>query len=98
MCIGIFVYAHISQTATAEKYKTSVQLVRVMDLQALLAPLRASVQVCVHPKEGKTKQKFPTDEMGCICYPSYFSVSKCVAVFVVNDLYYENLFWLYLQI
>lgn len=98
MCIGIFVYAHISQPATAEKYKTSVQLVRVMDLQALPAPLRTAVQVCVNPKEGKTKQKFPTDEMGCICYPSYFSVSKCVAVFVVNDLYYENLFWLYLQI
>lgn len=95
-------YAHISQPATAEKYKTSVQLVRVMDLQALPAPLRTAVQVCVHPKEeGKTKQKFPTDKIFVIqdiCYPSYFSVSKCVAVFVVNDLYYENLFWLYLQI
>lgn len=35
--------------------------------------------------------------MEYIQYPSYFTVSESVAVFVANGLHYENLFWLYLS-
>lgn len=51
--------------------------------------------MCVCLKEDKMKQKYPT-KVEYIQYPSYFIVSKSDAVFVVNGLHYENLFWLYL--